>query len=119
MISLEVLTNQLAQEREVNRLAPLPHNFINDTKQYIQQLQDESYNTLKYQEQMMLRDEEKNARIILEGIIDRRFAKLIDISLIYASGINNIDPASFDKVEREAFDILVKAIKDARTKLES
>jgi DNA replication factor GINS len=114
MMSLEVLSNQLALERETNNLKELPDNFKDDAGQYIKRLQAEGSNTYNYNEQSMLMDEEKNARILLEGILDRRFGKLMNISLIHSSGIKNIDIGTLAGPEREAFDILVKAINDAK-----
>jgi DNA replication initiation complex subunit (GINS family) len=119
MMSIDVLSQQLSTEQDIDALNSLPVNFMADAKQYIQHLQEDLKNTYDYREQMMIRDEEKSAMILLEGITDRRFAKLINISLIYSIGGHNIDPNTLSSVDREAFDLLVQAIKDARFKLES
>jgi DNA replication initiation complex subunit (GINS family) len=119
MMSLDVLSQQLSAEQDIDALNSLPINFMLDAKQYIQQLHEDLKNTYDYREQMMIRDEEKSAMILLEGITDRRFAKLINISLIYSIGVHNIDPNTLSSIDREAFDLLVQAIKEVRVKLES
>jgi len=119
MMSIEALSQQLSTEHDIDSLNPLPANFINDAKQYIQHLKTEQNNTYDFREQTMIRDEERSAIILLEGIIDRRFAKLVNLSLIYSLGSNNIDSNKLNGVDREAFDILLKAIKDAKSKIES
>jgi DNA replication initiation complex subunit (GINS family) len=118
MMSIEALSEQLSAEHDIESLDPLPTNFMNDAKQYLQQLKIEQNNTYDYREQAMIRDEEKSAVLLLEGIVDRRFAKLINLSLIHSLGNNTIDQNNLNGVDREAFDILHKAIKDAKSKIE-
>jgi DNA replication factor GINS len=113
---LDELSRQLVMEREIDSLKPLPANFFDDAYQYLRQLKTTGDNELNYREQMMIRDEERNAHIILNGIIDRRFAKLMEVSVLGANNIQAIDPNTLNSLEHEAYEILVKAIKEARTK---
>jgi DNA replication factor GINS len=116
MVLLEELSRQLVMEREIDSLKPLPSNFFDDAYQYLRQLKTTGDNESNYREQMMIRDEERNAHIILNGIIDRRFAKLMEVSVLGANNIPAVDPNALNNSEHEAYEILVKAIKEARTK---
>ena len=84
-MSLEELVLMLTKEREIDELQEIGDSFYDDAAKYIRQLEDSRNEATNYREADMLSDELKNARMVLEGIFDRRRSKIIDAALNTAS----------------------------------
>jgi len=115
MISLESLSQLLQNERDNKKLAPLPSSFKEDASAYFRKLNIDMNNASNHREQDQLHDEEKNARLMLNGIQDRRLAKIMDLAILFHSGIKILEIDGLVENDREAFDILVKAVGQANT----
>src|SRR5271157_14859 len=112
-MSLEDLVLQLTKEREIDELQDIGDSFYDEAARYIQQLEGSRNEATNYREADMLSDELKNARMVLEGIFDRRRSKIIDAALNTASGIR-IDVKGITARERPMFDAIVSALEIGR-----
>ena len=61
----------------------------------------------------MIDDEIKNARILIEGVFDRRMSKIIQYAAIYAAG-TRLNVEGMTKAEKTVFDGLVVALEKGR-----
>jgi DNA replication factor GINS len=113
-MSLEDLVMILTKEREIDELQEVGDSFYDDAAEYIKKLEAARNEAGNYREADMLSDELKNARMVLEGIFDRRRSKIIDAALNTASGIR-IDVKGLTQKEKPMFDSIVAAIESGRT----
>lgn len=115
-MSLEDLVLQLTKEREIDELQDIGDSFYDGAAAYIKQLEDSRNEATNYREADMLSDELKNARMVLEGIFDRRRSKIIDAALNTASGIR-VDVKGITARERPMFDAIVSALEIGRNEI--
>ncbi len=115
-MSLEDLVLILTKEREIDDVQEIGDSFYESAADYIKQLEDSRNEATNYREADMLSDELKNARMVLEGIFDRRRSKLIDAALNTASGIK-IDVKGITARERPMFEAIVTALERGRNEI--
>ncbi len=115
-MSLEDLVLKLTGEREIDELQEIGDSFYEDAAAYIKKLEASRNEATNYREEDMLSDELKNARMVLEGIFDRRRSKIIDAALNTASGIR-MDVKGMTRNERPMFDAIVAAIEAGRNEI--
>jgi DNA replication factor GINS len=115
-MSLEELVLMLTKEREIDELQEIGDSFYDDAAKYIKQLEDSRSEASNYREADMLSDELKNARMVLEGIFDRRRSKIIDAALNTASGIK-VDVKGITTREKPMFDAIVEALEKGRNEI--
>jgi len=113
-MSLEDLVMILTKEREIDELQEIGDSFYDNAADYIKKLEEARNDATNYREADMLSDELKNARMVLEGIFDRRRSKIIDAALNTASGIR-MDVKGLTLKEKPMFDGIVAAIESGRT----
>ena len=113
-MSLEDLVMILTKEREIDELQEIGDSFYDNAADYIKKLEAARNEASNYREADMLSDELKNARMVLEGIFDRRRSKIIDAALNTASGIR-MDVKGLTLKEKPMFDGIVAAIESGRT----
>ena len=113
-MSLEDLVMILTKEREIDELQEIGDSFYDEAAEYIKKLEAARNEATNYREADMLSDELKNARMVLEGIFDRRRSKIIDAALNTASGIR-MDVKGLTQKEKPMFDGIVAAIESGRT----
>lgn len=113
-MSLEDLVMILTKERELDELQEIGDSFFDDASSYIKRLEGSRNEATNYREADMLSDELKNARMVLEGIFDRRRSKIIDAALNTASGIR-MDVKGLTSKEKPMFDSIVEALESGRT----
>ena len=113
-MSLEDLVMILTKEREIDELQEIGDSFYDNAADYIKKLEAARNDATNYREADMLSDELKNARMVLEGIFDRRRSKIIDAALNTASGIR-MDVKGLTLKEKPMFDGIVAAIESGRT----
>ena len=113
-MSLEDLVMILTKEREIDELQEIGDSFYDNAADYIKKLEGARNEATNYREADMLSDELKNARMVLEGIFDRRRSKIIDAALNTASGIR-MDVKGLTLKEKPMFDGIVAAIESGRT----
>lgn len=113
-MSLEDLVMILTKERELDELQEIGDSFFDDAAAYIKRLEGSRNEATNYREADMLSDELKNARMVLEGIFDRRRSKIIDAALNTASGIR-MDVKGLTSKEKPMFDSIVEALESGRT----
>ncbi|HTY89988.1 MAG TPA: hypothetical protein VMC84_02320 [Methanocella sp.] len=113
-MSLEDLVMILTKEREIDELQEIGDSFYDDAAGYIKKLEAARNEATNYREADMLSDELKNARMVLEGIFDRRRSKIIDAALNTASGIR-MDVKGLTQREKPMFDGIVAALESGRT----
>jgi len=104
----------LTKEREIDELQEIGDSFYDNAADYIKKLEAARNDATNYREADMLSDELKNARMVLEGIFDRRRSKIIDAALNTASGIR-MDVKGLTLKEKPMFDGIVAAIESGRT----
>jgi DNA replication factor GINS len=115
-MSLEDLVLMLTKERELDDLQEIGDSFYEDAASYIKKLEDSRTEATNYREADMLSDELKNARMVLEGVFDRRRSKIIDAALNTASGIK-VDVKGITRKEKPMFDGIVAAIETGRNQI--
>ncbi len=113
-MSLEDLVMILTKERELDDLQEIGDSFFDEAASYIKKLEESRNEATNYREADMLSDELKNARMVLEGIFDRRRSKIIDAALNTASGIR-MDVKGLTSKEKPMFDSIVAALESGRT----
>jgi len=112
-MSLEDLVMILTKERELDDLQEIGDSFFDEAASYIKKLEESRNEATNYREADMLSDELKNARMVLEGIFDRRRSKIIDAALNTASGIR-MDVKGLTSKEKPMFDSIVAALEIGR-----
>lgn len=113
-MSLEDLVMMLTKEREIDELQEIGDSFYDEAAAYIKKLEESRNEASNYREADMLSDELKNARMVLEGIFDRRRSKIIDAALNTASGIR-MDIKGLTLKEKPMFDGIVASLESGRT----
>jgi DNA replication factor GINS len=113
---LEDLASKLVLERESDKLQELDGSFYEDAAAYIRKLEQARQEAADYKEAGMIDDEIKNARILIEGIFDRRMSKVTMYASIYAAG-TRIAVEGATKAERAVFDALVAALERGRAEI--
>jgi DNA replication factor GINS len=112
-MNLEDLANKLVLERESDRLQPLEDLFYTQAADYIRALDRSRQEAADYKEAGMIDDEIKNARILIEGVFDRRMSKIIQYAAIYAAG-TRLNVEGMTRAEKTVFDGLVVALEKGR-----
>lgn len=112
-MNLEDLASKLILERESDRLQPLDDTFYGQAADYIKALDRSRQEAADYKEAGMIDDEIKNARILIEGVFDRRMSKIIQYAAIYAAG-TRLSVEGMTKAEKAVFDGLVVALEKGR-----
>lgn len=115
-MNLEDLANRLALERESDRLQELDESFYSQAAQYVRQLEQAREEASDYKELAMIDDEIKNARILVEGIFDRRLSKITQYAAICAAG-TRISAEGMIRAEKDVFEALVKALERGRDEI--
>lgn len=115
-MNLEDLANRLALEREGDRLQELDDAFYEQVAAYVRQLEQARQEASDYKELAMIDDEIKNARILVEGVFDRRMSKITQYAAICAAGTKiNLD--GLTRAEQAVFDSLVEALEKGRDEI--
>ncbi|WP_048198732.1 hypothetical protein [Methanocella arvoryzae] len=115
-MNLEDLANRLALERESDRLQELDESFYDQAASYVKNMEEARQEASDYKELAMIDDEIKNARILVEGIFDRRMSKITQYAAICAAGTKiNLD--GLTRAEKNVFDALVKALERGREEI--
>ncbi len=112
-MNLEDLANKLVLERESDRLQPLDEVFYDQASAYIKSLDRSRQDAADYKEAGMIYDEMKNARILIEGVFDRRMSKIIQYAAIYAAG-TRLNVEGMTRAEKTVFEGLVLALEKGR-----
>lgn len=112
-MNLEDLAYKLVLERESDRLQPLDEEFYDQASAYIKSLDKSRQEAGDYKEAGMIYDEIKNARILIEGVFDRRMSKIIQYAAIYAAG-TRLNVEGMTRAEKTVFDGLVLALEKGR-----
>jgi DNA replication factor GINS len=112
-MNLEDMASKLVLERESDRLQPLDGAFYEQAADYIKALDRSRQEAANYKEAGMIDDEIKNARILIEGVFDRRMSKIIQYAAIYAAG-TRLSVEGMTKAEKTVFDGLVVALEKGR-----
>ena len=112
-MNLEDLASKLVLERESDRLQPLDEAFYGEAADYIKALDRARQEASDYKEAGMIDDEIKNARILVEGVFDRRMSKIIQYAAIFAAG-NRLSVEGLTPPEKAVFDGLVAALEGGR-----
>ncbi len=115
-MNLEDLANKLVLERESDRLQPLDEAFYREAADYIKALDRARQEASDYKEAGMIDDEIKNARILVEGVFDRRMSKIIQYAAIYAAG-TRLNVEGLTRAEKAVFDGLVAALEKGRSEI--
>jgi DNA replication factor GINS len=115
-MNLEDLANKLVMERESDRLQPMDDSFYQQAALYVKKLDQARQEAEDYKEAGMIDDEIKNARILIEGVFDRRMSKIIQYAAIYAAG-TRLSVEGLTAAEKSVFDGLVAALERGRTEI--
>jgi DNA replication factor GINS len=115
-MNLEDLANKLVLERESDRLQPLDEDFYDQAASYIKSLDRSRQEAADYKEAGMIYDEIKNARILIEGVFDRRMSKIIQYAAIYAAG-TRLNVEGMTRAEKTVFEGLVLALEKGRAEI--
>jgi DNA replication factor GINS len=115
-MNLEDLANKLVLERESDRLQPMDDSFYEQAAVYVKKLDQARREAADYKEAGMIDDEIKNARILIEGVFDRRMSKIIQYAAIYAAG-TRLSVEGLTAAEKSVFDGLVAALERGRTEI--
>lgn len=115
-MNLEDLANRLALERESDRLQEMDESFYDQAASYVKNMEEARQEASDYKELAMIDDEIKNARILVEGVFDRRMSKITQYAAICAAGTKiNLD--GLTRAEKDVFDALVKALERGREEI--
>jgi DNA replication factor GINS len=115
-MNLEELSMLLASERDQDKLQGQGSLFYDRAAQYIQQLEKARTEAVSYKEADMISDEIKNARMLIEGIFERRLSKLIYAALNTSSGIK-INVEGLSEKEKTLYETLVNALETGRNEI--
>jgi DNA replication factor GINS len=115
-MNLEDLANKLVLERESDRLQPMDDTFYGQAALYVKKLDQARKEAADYKEAGMIDDEIKNARILIEGVFDRRMSKIIQYAAIYAAG-TRLSVEGLTAAEKSVFDGLVAALERGRAEI--
>lgn len=116
-MNLEELNTLLTKERELdNKLQEIGDGFFENAAAYIQKLEDERRAATKYQEVDMLMDELKNARIVIEGILDIRRRKIVEFASVSVSG-TRMDIQGLTTKEKTMYETIVSALERGRKEI--
>ncbi len=115
-MNLEDLANKLVMERESDRLQPMDDSFYEQAALYVKKLDQARQEAADYKEAGMIDDEIKNARILIEGVFDRRMSKIIQYAAIYAAG-TRLSVEGLTAAEKSVFDGLVAALEKGRSEI--
>ncbi len=115
-MNLEELAQILTMERDSDRLQTLDDSFYEDSASYIHGLEDARIDASNYKEASMIDDETKNARILIEGVFDRRMSKLIEYASIAATG-TRISVEGLTKSELPVYEAVVAALEKGRNEI--
>ena len=115
-MNLEDLANKLVMERESDRLQPMDDTFYEQAALYVKRLDQARQDAEDYKEAGMIDDEIKNARILIEGVFDRRMSKIIQYASIYAAG-TRLNVEGLTVAEKSVFDGLVAALEKGRAEI--
>jgi DNA replication factor GINS len=115
-MNLEDLANKLVLERESDRLQALDDSFYDQAADYIKSLDRSRQEAADYKEAGMIDDEIKNARILVEGVFDRRMSKILQYAAIYAAG-TRLSVEGMTRAEKAVFDGLVAALEKGRNEI--
>ena len=115
-MNLEDLASKLVLERESDRLQPLDAAFYEQAADYIKALDRSRQEAANYKEAGMIDDEIKNARILIEGVFDRRMSKIIQYASIFAAG-TRLNVEGMTKAEKTVFDGLVVSLERGRDEI--
>ena len=112
-MNLEDLASKLALERDSDRLQPMEEAFYAQAAAYVERLEQARRVAADYREAGMIDDEIKNARILIEGVFDRRMSKILQYAAIYAAG-TRLNVEGLIAPEKAVFDALVAALEQGR-----
>jgi DNA replication factor GINS len=130
----EILTKEMPYEKEQEKepglflkttvwdgLIKVEDDFYKQCQSYIKSLEKSLRTNKNPRERMFLEDELKNARMLVEGLVDRRLAKVIDYAAIVAAGANGdkikINQDHMTKEELEAYKSIIDILKNTREKI--
>lgn len=99
-MDLEKLSDILRTEKETDNIQDLHENIENEITTYLNMIKNAEDECSDYKELSMIRDEYKNAMLIIEGLIERRFAKLVNYAAISITRQNalSINIQNSDKI---------------------
>ena len=115
-MNLEELAQILTMERDSDRLQTLDDSFYEESASYIHGLEDARIDASNSKEASMIDDEIKNARILIEGVFDRRMSKLIEYASIAATG-TRISVEGLTKSELPVYEAVVAALEKGRNEI--
>jgi DNA replication initiation complex subunit (GINS family) len=131
MIDLEKLANILQTERGIckekcskcqqwtdinENIVPIDSSIESQIVDYFKNLDLAVKEAETYTEQSMISDEIKNGHIICEGIRNRRFSKILYYASFEAAG-SSVEIRGFTESEKQAYQILLPAMKQAMEKV--
>lgn len=116
MLDLEKLSEYLRNERESDAVQELHQGLEQEIIEYLKNLNVAQDECSDYRELGMLRDEYKNAMLILEGLIERRFAKLVNYAVISITRQNTVEIKVHDS-DKIVFDTLCNQMKDLKNNM--
>jgi DNA replication factor GINS len=112
-MDLEFLADRLAIEQNSNSLQVLDEKFYLQASDFIQDLQDARGHVKDYRELAALDDEIKNARILIEGVYDKRMSKITQYAAIAAAG-TKISIDGMTRAERTVYEQLLTSLQKGR-----
>lgn len=112
---MDELDNLYAMERDMESLQPLAAGVEEDVETYLAGLRAAIQQTEDYRELDMLRKEERQALQVIEGLVDRRVAKLIGYASLRAV-TPSLQVPEMNARDREVLEQLTNALKGARGK---
>ncbi|MCD1293831.1 hypothetical protein CUJ83_02315 [Methanocella sp. CWC-04] len=115
-MNLEELARILTVERESDKLQDIEDSFYEECARYIRQLEQDKAEAANYKEASMIDDEIKNARIIIEGVFDRRVSKILEYASISASG-TRLSAEGLTSKEKSLYESLVSALERGRSEI--
>ncbi|WP_424356549.1 hypothetical protein [Methanocella sp. MCL-LM] len=115
-MNLEDLAERLAVERESHGLQELGDQFYLQASEFLQSLHNSRQDVRDYRELAAIDDEIKNARILIEGVYDKRLSKITQYAAIAAAG-TKIPVDGMTMSERAVYDQLLESLQQGRQKI--
>lgn len=112
-MDLEVLADRLATEQGSNGLQALDEQFYLQASGFIRMLQISRDQVKDYRELAAIDDEIKNARILIEGVYDKRMSKITQYAAIAAAG-TKISTEGMTRAERTVYEQLLTSLQKGR-----
>lgn len=137
MMSLERLQEVLKEEQHVERddrynepyfqrvvkwygLTNIESDFYEQATGYIKSMEDDFMTNENRRERDMLEDMIRQSKMTLEGIFNRRIAKIVDLAALTADGMKGEDTVTNERnmipLERESYENLISTLKSIRVK---